>query len=388
MTGLTVTPVTGKPGRQAFLKVPHLVFADDPAWIAPLTLERAQHISEKHNPFFQHAGAQLFVAWRGGKPVGRISAQIDNLRNERHKDDTGMFGFLDAVDDPAVFKALLETAENWLAERGMTRMIGPFSFSINEETGLLVDGFEHPPAVMMGHARRWYGPHVEAAGYAGVKDVLAYSFDNSKELPRGLAGMLRKVQQTGDLKVRPLSKKNLAHDLAILIDIFNDAWSENWGFTPFSQAEIDKLGSDLKLLVDEGFIAFAEYQGEPAAMAVTLPDINQAAHDLNGRLFPFGIFKLLTRLKLKAPRAVRMPLMGVRRKYHGTPVGSALAIAVIDNIRRYHVARGTTRAELSWILEDNLPMRRMIEAVGGVPYKTYRIYERRFAPPAPGSQQA
>jgi GNAT superfamily N-acetyltransferase len=364
------------------------VFADDPAWIAPLTLERAQHISEKHNPFFQHAGAQLFVAWRGGEPVGRISAQIDNLRNERHKDDTGMFGFLDAVDDPAVFKALLETAENWLAERGMTRVIGPFSFSINEETGLLVDGFEHPPAVMMGHARRWYGPHVEAAGYAGVKDVLAYSFDNSKELPRGLAGMLRKVQQTGDLKVRPLSKKNLAHDLAILIDIFNDAWSENWGFTPFSQAEIDKLGSDLKLLVDEGFIAFAEYQGEPAAMAVTLPDINQAAHDLNGHLFPFGIFKLLTRLKLKAPRAVRMPLMGVRRKYHGTPVGSALAIAVIDNIRRYHVARGTTRAELSWILEDNLPMRRMIEAMGGVPYKTYRIYERRFAPPAHGSQPA
>jgi GNAT superfamily N-acetyltransferase len=200
--------------------------------------------------------------------------------------------------------------------------------------------------------------------------------------------MLRKVEQTGELKVRPLSKKNLARDLAILIDIFNDAWSGNWGFTPFSQAEIDKLGADLKLLVDEGYIAFAEYKGEPAAMAVTLPDINQAAKDLKGRLFPFGVFRLLARLKLKAPQAVRMPLMGVRRKFHGTPVGSALAIAVIDTIRRYHVARGTTQAELSWILEDNLPMRRMIEAVGGVPYKTYRIYERKLAATASGDRTA
>ena len=376
MTGVAVKPVTSSADRKAFLQVPHMVFANDPAWIAPLTLERSQHISPKHNPFFRHATAQLFLAWQDGRPVGRISAQVDDLRNERHQDATGMFGFLDAIDDAAVFKALLETAGNWLRQQGMTRAIGPFSFSINEETGLLVSGFQHPPAVMMGHALPYYGLHVEGAGYAKVKDVLAYSFDNSKELPRGLAGMLRKVESTGELKVRSLSKKDLDRDLAILIDIFNDAWSGNWGFTPFSQAEIDKLGADLKMLVSEGFIAFADYQGEPAAMAVTLPDINQAARDLGGSLFPFGVIKLLTRLKLKAPDAVRMPLMGVRRKYHGTPVGSALAISVIDAIRKYHVARGTTRAELSWILEDNTAMRRMIEAVGGVEYKTYRIYER------------
>jgi GNAT superfamily N-acetyltransferase len=374
--GLEVKPVTTASERKAFLRLPHAVFASDPAWIAPLAFERAQHISPKHNPFFQHATAQLFVAWQGDNPVGRISAQVDDLRNQRHRDATGMFGFLDAIDDARVFESLLRTAEGWLASQGMKRAIGPFSFSINEETGLLVDGFEHPPAVMMGHALPYYAAHVEAAGYAGIKDVLAYSFDNSQELPRGLAGMLRKVEATGELKVRPLSKKNLKRDLAILIDIFNDAWSDNWGFTPFSQAEIDKLGADLKMLVSEGFISFAEYQGEPAAMAVTLPDINQAARDLNGSLFPFGVFKLLARLKLSAPEAVRMPLMGVRRKYHGHPVGSALAIAVIDAIRQYHVARGTTRAELSWILEDNLAMRRMIEAVGGVEYKRYRIYER------------
>jgi GNAT superfamily N-acetyltransferase len=378
MTGLEIRPVATRKDRAAFLRVPHLVFADDPAWIAPLTFDRARHISPRHNPFFEHATAQLFVAWQGDRPVGRISAQVDDLRNARHQDATGMFGFLDAGDDPSLFAALLATAEAWLASQGMVRAIGPFSFSINEETGLLVSGFDHPPAVMMGHARRWYAPHVEAAGYERIKDVLAYSFDNSKALPRALAGMLRKVEATGDLVVRPLSKKNLDRDLAILIDIFNDAWSDNWGFTPFSEAEIAKLGSDLRMLVQEGYIAFAEYQGEPAAMAVTVPDINRAARDLNGSLLPFGVFKLLARLKLKAPEAVRMPLMGVRKQFHGTPVGSALAIAVIDAIRQYHVGRGTQQAELSWILDDNTPMRRMIEAVGGVEYKTYRIYQRHL----------
>jgi GNAT superfamily N-acetyltransferase len=385
---LQVRPVVSAAERKAFLRLPHQIFATDPAWIAPLTFERAQHISPRRNPFFQHATAQLFVAWRDGKPVGRISAQVDDLRNQRHQDATGLFGFLDAVDDARVFESLLRTAERWLTARGMQRAIGPFSFSINEETGLLVEGFEHPPAVMMGHALPYYGAHVEAAGYSGVKDVLAYSFDNSQELPRGLAGMLRKVEATGDLNVRPLSKKHLDRDLAIVIDIFNDAWSDNWGFTPFSQAEIDKLGADLKLLVSEGFIAFAEYKGEPAAMAVTLPDINQAARDLNGSLFPFGVFKLLARLKLSPPAAVRMPLMGVRRKFHGHPVGSALAISVIDAIRQYHVARGTTRAELSWILDDNLPMRRMIEAVGGVEYKRYRIYQRQLDAASPAEASA
>jgi GNAT superfamily N-acetyltransferase len=376
MSGLQIQSVEDRKSRAAFIYVPHIVFAKDPAWIAPLNFERAQHISPKHNPFFEHGRAQLFLAMQGDKPVGRISAQVDDLRLERHKDATGMFGFLDAIDDAEVFRKLFQAAENWLRNQAMSRVIGPFSFSINEETGLLVNGFEYPPAVMMGHAAPYYQNHVTAAGYEKAKDTLAYDFDNSTPLPRGMAGMLAKVRATGDLEVRPLSKKHLDRDLAILIDIFNDAWSGNWGFTPFSKAEIDKLGQDLKMLVEEEFIAFASYQGEPCAMAVTLPDINCAAHDLHGRLFPFGWAKLLARLKFAPPVAVRMPLMGVRKAYHGTPVGSALAMAVMDAIRSYHVSRGTRRAELSWILEDNLPMRRMIEAVGGKPYKTYRIYQR------------
>ncbi len=360
--------VTSKRDHKAFVQLPHAVFAQDAAWNAPLSFERLQHISPKHNPFFEHGRAQLYLAIRNGQTVGRISAQVDDLRLARYRDATGMFGFLDGLDDPHVFSALFKAAESWLVAEGMARAVGPFSFSINQETGLLVKGFEHPPAVMMGHAAPYYQTHVEAAGYRKIKDVLAYDFDNSKEFPRGLAGMLAKVHATGDLEVRPLSKKNLDRDLAILIDIFNDAWSENWGFTPLSKAEIHKLGQDLKLLVEEEFIAFASYRGEPAAMAVTLPDINRAARGLKGRLLPFGWAKLLMRLKFSPPEAVRLPLMGVRKKFHGTPVGSALAMSVIDAIRTYHVNRGTQRAELSWILEDNLAMRRMIEAIGGTAY--------------------
>ena len=378
MNAITIVTVDDKVSRKAFLQVPHIVFRDDPHWIAPLTFERAQHISPKHNPFFQHATAQLFVAMQDNQPVGRISAQIDQTRLAQYNDATGMFGFLDAIDNKEVFEKLFNHAEGWLRKNAMTQAIGPFSFSINEETGLLVDGFQHPPAVMMGHAAPYYQTHITELGYMPIKDVLAYDFDNSKQLSRGLAGMLAKVKATGDLEVRPLSKKNLDRDLAILIDIFNDAWSGNWGFTPFSTAEINKLGQDLKMLVKEEYIAFASYKGEPCAMAVTLPDINQAAHDLNGSLFPFGWIKLLSRLKLSSPQAVRLPLMGVRKKFHGTPVGSALAIAVIDAIRTYHVSHGTNRAELSWILEDNMPMRRMIEAIGGTHYKTYRIFERQL----------
>ena len=184
---------------------------------------------------------------------------------------------------------------------------------------------------------------------------------------------------SGELRVRPLSKKNLDRDLAIIIAIFNDAWHDNWGFVPMTAEEIAALGKNLKLLVAEGYIAIAELGGEPAAMAVSLPDLNNWIRDLNGQLLPVGWAKLAYRLLAAPPEAVRMPLMGVLRKHHGTPIGAALAMAVIDAVRSYHLARGTKRAELSWILEDNMPMRRMIEQLGAIPYKTYRVYEKALS---------
>jgi hypothetical protein len=375
---LRVTEALTKVDRNAFLRVPHRIFAHDPIWIAPLDLERKEHLDPARNPYFRHAEVRLFVAYDNDEPVGRISAQMDRLRLEHHADARGQFGFLDAVDDKRVFASLLAAAEAWLSGKGLTAVHGPFNFSINDEMGLLVSGFETPPSMMMGHALPYYARHLEDLGYAKAKDVFAYDYEGLKPLPRAMQAMVDKVKAAGDFSIRPLSKKHLERDLHIIIDIFNDAWSGNWGFVPMTQEEIVALGKNLKLLVGEHYIAIASYAGEPAAMAVSLPNLNDWIKDLSGRLLPFGWAKLLWRLTAAPPRSVRMPLMGVRRKFHGTPAGSALALAVIDAVRSYHLGRGTKRAELSWILEDNMPMRRMIEALGGIPYKTYRIYEKRL----------
>ena len=375
---LRVTEALTKADRHAFLRVPHLVFANDRNWVAPLDLERKEHFDPGKNPYFQHAEVQLFVAYDGDRPVGRISAQLDRLRLEHHPDGNGQFGFLDAVDDPQVFAVLLQAAEAWLRKRDMKAAHGPFNFSINDEMGLLVAGFDWPPSMMMGHALPYYARHLEAQGYIKAKDVFAYDYDGLKPLPRSMQAMADKIKAAGDLTIRPLSKKNLDRDLAIIIDIFNDAWSQNWGFVPMTREEITVLGKNLKMLVGENYISIASYKGEPAAMAVSLPNLNDWIRDLNGKLLPMGWAKLAWRLLVKPPPSVRMPLMGVRRRYHGTVIGSALAFAVIDAVRSYHLAQGTKRAELSWILEDNMPMRRMIEALGATPYKTYRIYEKHL----------
>jgi GNAT superfamily N-acetyltransferase len=376
---LRVAEVASRKDKDAFLRVPHLVFADDHNWVAPLDLERREHFDPKKNPYFQHADVQLFIAYDNDRPVGRISAQLDRLRLEHHPDSSGQFGFLDAIDDPKVFASLLQSAEAWLRTRGMKAAHGPFNFSINDEMGLLVSGFDTPPAMMMGHALPYYARHLEAQGYGKIKDVFAFDYDGLKPLPRAMQAMVDKIKASGELTIRPLSKKNLDRDLAIIIDIFNDAWSHNWGFVPMTREEITALGKNLKMLVGEQYISIASYKGEPAAMAVSLPNLNDWISDLNGKLLPLGWAKLIWRMMAKPPRSVRMPLMGVRRDYHGTAIGSALALAVIDAVRSYHLGRGTMRAELSWILEDNAPMRRMIEALGGVPYKTYRIYEKSLA---------
>lgn len=375
---LRVVEAGSKADRDAFLRVPFRVFARDPSWVAPLDLERKEHIDPAKNPYFRHSEAQLFVAYDNNEPVGRISAQMDRLRLEHHPDAHGQFGFLDAVDDANVFAALLAAAEAWLRRKDLAGLRGPFNFSINDEMGLLVSGFDTPPSMMMGHALPYYARHLEGLGYTKAKDVFAYDYDGLKPLPRAMQVMVDKIRTTGDLEIRPLSKKNLDRDIGIIIDIFNDAWSENWDFVPMTHEEIAALGKNLKMLVSDEYISIASYKGEPAAMAVTLPNLNDWIRDLDGKLLPFGWAKLAWRLLARPPRSVRMPLMGVRRKHHGTAVGSALALAVIDAVRSYHLGRGTKHAELSWILEDNMPMRRMITALGGTEYKTYRIYEKQL----------
>ncbi len=373
---VSVRPVLSKQDKKLFLDVPFALYGKGSNWVAPLYFERFEHLNLKKNPYFQHGEAQLFLAEVDGKPIGRISAQVDRLHLERYNDATGQFGFLEAPNDPAIFTALFAAAEGWLKSRNMKRARGPFSFSINDEMGLLVDGFDSPPNMMMGHALPYYAARVEDAGFTKAKDVIAYHYDGRTPLRKPLSVAYERAMRSPDIEVRPLDKKNLARDLDIILSIHSDAWSDNWGFIPFTPEEIRVLGDNLKILVNKNYIAIASYKGVPAAFSVTLPNINEWIAGLNGKLLPLGWAKLVWKLFGSAPNSVRMPLMGVRKEYHGTLTGSSLALAVIETVRRYHVSRGTCHGELSWILEDNRPMRHMIEALGATPYKTYRIYEK------------
>jgi hypothetical protein len=378
MSHLIVKAVQDKAGMNDFLAVPFDVFRNDRNWVPPLYFERHEHLSSKKNPYFKHAEAQLFVAYRDGRPVGRISAQIDRLHLERYNDATGQFGFLDIVDDPAVFTALFNVAEDWLRARHILRVRGPFSFSINDESGLLIDGFDRPPNMMMGHGRPYFASRVEEQGYQKVKDLIAYEFDGKSDRAYLLERTAKRARERHNIQVRTINKKNLEAELQMIMTIFNDAWSDNWGFVPLTNDEIKVLGNNLKMLISDGYVSIAMINGEAAAMAVTLPNINEWIHDLKGRLLPFGWAKLIYRVVRSKHTSVRLPLMGVLKKYQNRPMGSMLAVSVIEGVRAYHYSQGTYRGELSWILEDNKGMRSIIEAAGAQPYKTYRVYEKNL----------
>ena len=373
---LRVEPVRDRRALVRFLEMPKALYADDPNWVPPLLFERLHHLDVRKNPYFDHAEAAYWVACRDGRLVGRISAQADRAHLDLHDAATGHFGFLEAEDDPDVFRILLATAEDWLRERNLTRALGPFSLSINDESGLLIEGFETPPYLMMGHARPYYAHRLEQQGYTKAKDLIAYAYDLSTEPPATIRAFVDKAKAENDLRFRPMDKSRFGAELAMVVEIFNDAWSGNWGFLPFSEPEMRYLANNLKPLLRADDVAIAEIGGEPVAMAVSLPNVNEAIADLGGRLLPFGWAKLIWRLKVRGTKTARLPLMGVRRQYQGTPLTAALMLGVIDLIRVSHRARGTERSELSWILEDNRPTRRLIEKFGGRAYKTYRVYEK------------
>ncbi|MGH6914094.1 MAG: N-acetyltransferase, partial [Geminicoccales bacterium] len=376
---LRIQPVADRRALKQFLLMPAPLYASDARWVPPLTFERLEHLNPKKNPYFEHAEVAYWLAFRGERPVGRISAQVDRLHLERYADATGHFGFLEAEDDPEVFAGLFETAEAWLRSRGMRRATGPFTLSINDETGLLVEGFETPPYLMMGHAPRYYGARVEAEGYRKARDLIAYAFDVVAPPPPRARRMLERLGKGDGLGFRPIEMRRFDEELQTIVDIFNDAWSDNWSFVPMTPAEVRHMGKSLKPIVRAEYAWIGEADGAPAAMTVTLPNVNEAIADLGGRLLPLGWAKLLWRLKVQGTRSARMPLMGVRKQYQGTPRGAALALGVIEAVRSWHAAHGAREAELSWVLEDNRPTRDIIELVGGRPYKTYRVYEKALA---------
>ena len=368
-----IRPVTTRGDMAAFIDLPWRLYADDPAWVPSLRLERRMHFS-RLNPCFEHAEWRAWLAYRDGRPVGRISAQVDELHRQHHGEHTGHFGLFESIDDAGVAAALTQAAEEWLADHKTRHITGPFNFSINQDCGVLVDGFDTPPVVMMPHSLPWYGPLLEEQGYSPAKDLLAYWIDVDFESPPAMREVVRRFRDRVNL--RPLRRKQFKEELESLRDIFNDAWSRNWGFIPFTEAEFADVGTSLRLFLPDDFIQIAEVDGEPASFIVLLPNLNEIFGDIGGKLLPFGWLRLIRRTMRREFRTGRVALMGVRRKYQGTPLGLALALQVCDAARDAAVEYGMKAVEMSWILEDNKPMRSILEHLQSRIYKRYRLYEK------------
>ena len=375
---LEIIPVTGKRLLKAFIKVPWPIHRNDGAWRAPLVMERLMAFSPR-SPVFDHLHWQAWIAQRDGQPVGRISAQIDALHLAQHGDGTGFFGLIEGEDDDGLFGALFEAAENWLRHRGMERIIGPINLNINQEIGLLTEGYDTPPYFMMGHARPYYSQRIEGLGYRPCQHMLAYLAAMAYEEPRAVA--IQRQRLAPRVALRPFDRSRKAADLERLRSIFNDAWSGNWGFVPFTEREFESLGRLLLLVVPEDLIWLAEIEGEAVGFIVLLPNINEAVTGLNGRLLPWGWAKLLWRLKVRLPSSARVPLMGVRRRLHDGPLGGGIAMSLMHRVREAGLGHGITTAETSWILEDNKGMRNIMERIGGVISKRYTVYEKSLARP-------
>ena len=373
-----VVPVQTRRHWRDFHLLPSQIYANDPNWVQPLRLERKLHFSQKHNPFFEHAKTSFWLAYRNGEPVGRISAQIDSLHLARFADKTGHFGFIEGIDDPSVFAALLNKAETLLQNNGLARVLGPVSFSMWDQPGLLVEGFDTPPSVMMGHALPYFRRHIETAGYTRIQDLIAYHYPADTPVPEAAERILARAKRQGDIILRSIRKdrKHFDTEIALILDIVNDAWAENWGFVSMTQAEAEHLGALFRFLLHPNDVAIAEHKGRAAAFALLIPNLNEAIADLRGRLAPLGWAKLLWRLMFAGTRTVRLPLMGVRKALQNSPVGAALALSVIDATRAFQVARGFKHGELSWVLDQNVRMKHILQMLGARAYKRYRIYEK------------
>jgi hypothetical protein len=380
-TQLTIRSVETPRDRKIFIDLPFRLYAGDPNWVPPLKGEALGLITPAKNGWFSHAKAQLFLAEEGGRVVGRISAHIDTLALEMPAAQgfgpgVGQWGLMEAERED-IFKALLARAEAWLRGEGMTRALGPISMSIWEEPGLLVQGYDHPPTIMMGHAMPEYRAWIEAADYARAKRLLTYEVDIIPEFPPLVQRIIKSGENNSRIRIRQVDKRKFDEEAAIILAILNDAWSDNWGFVPLTPPEIADVGVKLKPIVFNDLIRIAEVDGRPVAFMITLPDLNEAIAPLNGRLLPFGWAKLLLWLRAPKARTVRVPLMGVVKDLQTSRMASQLAFMMIDYIRRAAIAHyGATRGEIGWILDDNKGMVSIAETLKGRINKVYQIYAR------------
>lgn len=366
------TPIGGK--LNDFLNVVDYVYRGDPSYVRPLDMEMKDRLSLK-NPFFEHAEGVIFTAHRNGWCVGRITAQIDREHLARYKDDVGSFGFLDTIDDAEVAKALLDAASNWLRARGMKAIRGPLSLSLNDEMGCLVDGFDTPPMIMMPHHRQYQGGLIEQAGFSKLKDAYAWRY-HVGDVPPRVRKAYDDIEAMPEVKSRHVDMKNLDADLRIIMDVYNDAWNDNWGFVAQTERELSKMAADLKLIAFPELSYITEIDGEPAAVALALPNLNELIKDMKGKLGPLGLPKLIWRLKVVGPHTARLIILGIKKKFRTQRKYAALSAFLYAKMNAAGKRLGLEGGELSWTLEDNAPVNTGIKLMGGKIYKTYRLYEK------------
>jgi GNAT superfamily N-acetyltransferase len=373
---VTIRPVVSKKDKKAFVDLAWAIYKDDPAWVPPLKDEVHGLITPGKNPWFEHAKAQLWLAERDGKTVGRISAQVDELVQEHMGQGTGQWGMFEVLDGDAA-AALIATAEDWLRTQGMTRSLGPISLSIWDEPGLEIEGFDQPPTAMMGHHRPEYQRWVEAAGYAKAKDLITYELNIEHWDDPMIDRLIAMGERNPRICIRMVDKSRFKEEARLILNLLNDAWSNNWGYVPLTEAEINYAGKKLKPIIFEELVRIAEVDGEPVAFMLTIPDINELIKDLNGELFPFNWIKLLWRLRKPRARRLRVPLMGVAKKLHHTRLATQLAFMMIEYTRRDGTTKyGATHGEFGWILEDNKGMLSIAQLPGAEVNHRYRIYEK------------
>ena len=373
---VAIRPVISLRDKHRFIRFPHRLYAGDENYRPPLDLMVWEQLSPSRHPWYEHGEAQAYLAYRGDRVVGRISAQVDHKHLEHHDDQAGFFGFFEVDDDAEAAQALLQTASDWVRAKGLRRVRGPFSLSINEEAGLLVDGFDTPNYIMMPHGKPYYPDMVEAAGFAKTMDLYAWRYSREK-IPEYAFEMAESAADHPGVTIRNIDLDHVERDVRIIMDIFNEAWAKNWGYVPLTEAELDKMAAEFKLIVDPDLCMIAEVDGQPAAMTVALPNINEAFRDLGGKLFPLGWAKVLYRLKVTNPRTFRCILLGIRKEFRGIAFGG-LSVLLYTTIYERAYAKGYVEAEAGWTLESNKGINQGMELMGAERYKTYRVYDKEL----------
>ena len=374
---IRIEPVTDRKGIVEYVKFPFRLYRGDPNWVPPLIEERRDFFDTKKNPFYEHARFQLFLARREGELVGTIGAVVNDNHNAFHNEKSGGFGFFEAIDDPAVAAALFEAAEDWVRGQGMNVIRGPLNFSTNDEVGTLIEGFDEPPMVMMTYNPRYYPALIEGRGYTKAMDLFAWIYDieeNLKKAPEKLFRVAEKAAARQGIRVRKLDMRHFDRDIALIKEAYNSAWERNWGFVPMTEHEIDHLAKSMKPVLDPNLIFIAETaDGKPAGISLTLPDLHQALKwSGGGHMWPFGLLKFLWH-KRKVNQ-MRLFIMGMKEQYRGRGIDALFYLLTAQE----GLKRGYKREEGSWILETNDMMNRILERLGGIKYKTYRIYEKNL----------